>query len=338
MRFHTYLLVSLLALGGGLSSLSGCGSNKSLGEGFPEDAGAGGIGGTTAVTTVTGGGSTAGGASAASTPVGGSSPVASSAAAGQTAGGSSAVAGKSATAGTSTGTAGAVAGKTASGGASGGRSDTGGTSAVGGTSVSSGGSSGSTGSGDGTGVILTATVLDTGTIQATWQNNTQASIFLYGCGTVDVYRKDSAGWTNIGKPLQCGWEGVSPEVKPGASLEDPAYGPFTKYWPKTGGIFRVSGKYGVGCTDPSAGQSKAGCTAFYQATSNEVTVTMPVPDAGVDGGCGEMVEGVTCKKPGGGCAAMTCSNGSWSCAPGQTPVALVPGACDISVDAAAAGS
>lgn len=200
------------------------------------------------------------------------------------------------------------------------------------TVVNSGGSGGTTasgGAGAGTGVILTATLLEnTVTIQATWQNNTQASIFLYGCGTVDVYRREATGWTNIGKPLACSWEGISPEVKPGASFSDPSYGPFTKWWPGTGGTFRLSGKYGVGCTDPSGGQSKAGCTSFIDATSNEITVAMPVPDAGVDVACGAM-EGVTCKKPAGGCAAMTCVNGTWACAPGQTPVALVPGACDI---------
>lgn len=85
----------------------------------------------------------------------------------------------------------------------------------------------------------------------------------------------------------------------------------------------------MGCTNPSAGQSKAGCTSFIEATSNEITVAMPVPDAGVDAVCGAQPEGVTCKKPTGGCASMTCVNGSWACAAGQTPVALVPGACDV---------
>jgi hypothetical protein len=146
---------------------------------------------------------------------------------------------------------------------------------------------------------------------------------------VNVYRKDSAGWTNVGQPLVCAWEGVSPEVKPGASYNDPSYGPFGKLWPGTGGTFRLSGKYGVGCTNPAAGQSKAGCTAFYEATSNEVVVTLPSPDAGVDAGCGVQPEGVTCRKSTGGCASMICGNGSWACASGQTPVALVPGACDV---------
>jgi hypothetical protein len=177
-------------------------------------------------------------------------------------------------------------------------------------------------------------------VSVTWQNKTSASIFLYGCGTVDAYRKDAAGWTKLGKYVACSWEGISPEVKAGTSYTDTGPGVnglVIKEWVGSGGIFRFTGTYGVGCTDPSAGQSKAGCTSFHEATSDEIVVHGPptVPDAGADAVCGTMPEGVTCRKPTGGCAAMTCTNGSWACASGQTPVALVPGACDGVVDAAA---
>jgi hypothetical protein len=347
MRFQAYLFASCLALVSS-SAFVGCGSNESLGSGLPEDAGGGGTAGASAVTTVTGASTASGGAT---TGGGGTSAVASSSAgtsavAGQISGSSSAAAGSSviagttatggASTGTTTGAAGTtgVAGKTASGGTATGGTRTGGTTT---TSVSTGGMGGGAGtngiSTSPSGVILTASLAQPGTIQGIWQNNTQSSIFLYGCGTADAYQKQDTGWVNIGKPMACSWEGASPEVKPGASYTDPSYGPINKYWGGNGGIFRLTGKYGVGCTNPSAGQSKAGCTAFYEVTSNEIEAKGPPTatdaDAGVDADCGTMPEGVTCKKPTGGCAIMTCTNGSWACAAGQTRVALVPGACDV---------
>ena len=380
MRVHTYLSRScfLVLVAASLGTLAGCGSNQSLGGGEPSDAAvaSGGAGGTTGVTTVTGGTTAsitaAGGATVAGTSAGGvSSSAGMTANAGRTstaststggatvAGGTTAVAGKTATGGsstegtTATGGSTVIAGKTATGGAStGGTTATGGSigtggSAAGGTSATGGtGAGGSTGGAVG-GVSLVAelyvTELSNVTdcwIKPSWQNGSSMSIFLYGCGTVDVYKKDASGWKNLGKTIACAWEGISPEVKAGTTYTDdsPAYGPVYKTWGT--GTYRVAGTYGVGCTDPSAGQSKAGCTAFYVATSNEITVTAPPPsaDAGVDGACGTLPEGVTCKKPTGGCAAMTCVSASWTCAPGQTPAAVVPGVCDtIAPDAGTGG-
>ncbi len=354
MGFRLYLCACLASS----LALWGCGSNESLGSGFPEDAGMGGMGGVASVTSITGApdgaASTPGGTSAASAPVAGTSAAATTAVAGQTSptvssnasGGNTARAGATAAGGTSKNTSAGAGGttgeggKTTSGAATTKATSSGGSTTTGGsTSTSSDGSGGSASDGGTSGVVLTATLLDTEYIQATWTNNTQASIFLYGCGTVDLHRKDASGWTNLGTGVLCGWEGVSPEVKPGATYkEERRHGPVSKLSDGTGGIFRMSGRYGVGCTNPSAGQSKAGCTDFYVATSNEVTVTLsPVsPDAGVDAACGDMPEGVTCRKSTGGCAAMICSNGGWACAAGQTPVGLVPGACDVP-DASAGG-
>lgn len=343
MRFRLYLCASCLVAS---LALWGCGSNESLGSGLPADAGTGGGGGVSNVTSVTGGpdGATSspGGSSAASVPVAGNSAAATTAGAGQTSttgststsGGSTATAGATAAGGTSKNTSAGEGGNTSVGGksTSGGTASGGSTSAGGSTSTGSGGTGGSTSDGGASGVVLTATLVDAEYLRSTWKNNTQASIFLYGCGTVDAYRKDASGWTNLGAGVMCTWEGASPEVKPGATYqEERPYGPVSKLADGKGGTFRMSGRYGVGCTNPAAGQSKAGCTAFYEATSNEVTITLsPIsPDAGADAACGDMPDGVTCRKSTGGCTAMVCSNASWACAAGQTPVALVPGACDV---------
>ena len=135
----------------------------------------------------------------------------------------------------------------------GGTIPTGGTSAVGG----SGGSPG--------GVLLVATY--DGQVHATWQNQTSQSIFLYGCGTVEWSQLEGADWVNHGAFVVCGWEGVAVEVAAGAT-----YTETQSFARAEAGRYRLSGRYGVGCT-PGLGLSNAGCTAFFTATSNEFVVS-----------------------------------------------------------------
>jgi hypothetical protein len=67
-------------------------------------------------------------------------------------------------------------------------------------------------------VTLTATVTSDGHIVAVWQNQTQASIFLYGCGTTNLWQKNGTDWVQRNPEFACAWEGVSPEVLPGSTL------------------------------------------------------------------------------------------------------------------------
>jgi hypothetical protein len=149
-----------------------------------------------------------------------------------------------------------------------------------------GGSSliGDAGVGGMSGVTLTASVTSDGSIVPVWQNQSQVSIFLYGCGSANVWKKNGSDWVNLGTAVNCFWEGVSPEVPAGSTYSDagPAYAVANAWGP---GTYRLQGKYGVGCINPELGQSKAGCKAFYEAVSNEVTV-VAVPDAGTGGAGG----------------------------------------------------
>ena len=163
---------------------------------------------------------------------------------------------------TSTGTGGGV------GAALGGSPGSGGTVPTGGNSAA-GGSGGSPG-----GVLLIATY--DGQVHATWQNQTSQSIFLYGCGTVEWSRLEGSAWVNHGAFVVCAWEGIAVDVAAGAT-----YTETESLAPVVAGRYRLSGRYGVGCT-PGLGLSSAGCTTFFTATSNEFVV----PATGGTGGAG----------------------------------------------------
>lgn len=47
------------------------------------------------------------------------------------------------------------------------------------------------------------------------------------------------------------------------------------------------------------------------------------------GACGPMPVGTTCKKPTGGCEALSCVGSTWKCPVGDTEVALTPGSCSL---------
>jgi hypothetical protein len=114
-------------------------------------------------------------------------------------------------------------------------------------------------------VLLTATY--DGQVHATWRNQTSQSIFLAGCGTVQWSRFEGSAWVEHGGFVMCGWEGIAVEVAAGASYTE------TQSFPKgESGRYRLSGRYGVGCS-PGVGLTQAGCTAFFTATSNEVEVS-----------------------------------------------------------------
>jgi|GEM_PF-6452302 len=270
MRFHTCELgVLLLAVGSGtVTLLAGCSRDTSLGGGqLGRDAaaqidvgpphlgnfdlaGAGGVAGSGGGGAVASGGSPSGG---------GGGAIASG---GSPSGG----AGGGSTAGPGSG--GAVPG---SGGVGAGGTGQGGTSAT----VVPGQ------------VILIAAVTSDGGIQPTWLNGTQQSVFLYGCGTAYVWKKEASGWAFRGQEFACTWEGISPEVRAGAVFVEgaPTYSiPVARLW--GGGTYRLQGTYGVGCTHPELGQSKAGCTAYNTLTSNEVTLAAPPGSGGRAGGTG----------------------------------------------------
>jgi hypothetical protein len=130
-------------------------------------------------------------------------------------------------------------------------------------------------------VKLVAKVTSDGWIVPVWLNESSVSIFLYGCGSADVWKQEGSDWVNRGTLVRCAWEGASPEVTPGSTYSDagPAYAVLAGWGP---GTYRLQGRYGVGCTAPELGQSKAGCTAFYEAISNEVALAA-LPDAGGSG-------------------------------------------------------
>jgi hypothetical protein len=162
----------------------------------------------------------------------------------------------------------ATGGITSMGTGGGGSPGGGGTAPTGGNSAS-GGSGGSLG-----GVLLIATY--DGQVHATWQNQTSQSIFLYGCGTVEWSRLEGSAWVDHGAFVVCGWEGIAVEVAAGAT-----YTETESFTQAEDGRYRLSGRYGVGCT-PGLGLSNAGCTAFSTATSNEFVV----PATGGSGGAG----------------------------------------------------
>ena len=166
-----------------------------------------------------------------------------------------------------TSTAASGGGSAALGGSTGGTVPTGGNSAVGG----SGGSPG--------GVVLIATY--DGQVHATWQNQTSQSIFLHGCGTVEWSRLEGLAWVNHGTFVVCGWEGIAIEVATGATFTETE-----SFAQAEAGRYRLSGGYGVGCT-PGLGLSRAGCTTFFTATSNELVV--PATGGGGDAGSGGVV-------------------------------------------------
>ena len=250
MRFQDYALGLFLAILGptALTVLPGCGSNGNLGGGPPDAATPlGRAGGSTSVPTNTGGTLASGGAVQGGISITG----------GAVQGGISI-------------TGGAAQGSGPDGAVQGGNSGMGGSSLI-----------GDAGVGGMSGVTLTASVTSDGSIVPVWQNQSQVSIFLYGCGSANVWKKNGSDWVNLGTAVNCFWEGVSPEVPAGSTYSDagPAYAVAKAWGP---GTYRLQGKYGVGCTNPELGQSKAGCKAFYEAVSNEVTV-VAVPDAGTGG-------------------------------------------------------
>lgn len=138
------------------------------------------------------------------------------------------------------------------------------------------GGGGSPGGSDGSpaGVHLIATY--DGQLHATWQNQTSASIFLYGCGTVQWSRLEGTVWTDPQAFVLCGWEGIAVEVAAGATFTETQ----SFAWAEPG-RYRLSGRYGVACT-PGLGLSSAGCAAFATATSDELVL-----GGGGDGGAGE---------------------------------------------------
>ena len=138
------------------------------------------------------------------------------------------------------------------------------------------------GTGGVSGVTLFASTTSDGHLVPVWHNQSQTSIFLYGCGTADLWQQNGSDWVKLAPVAVCKWEGVAPEVQPGSTYTDalflssaaPAWG--------AGQTYRLSGKYGVGCTNPAAGQSNAGCTALYEATSFPVSIS--TASASDDGG------------------------------------------------------
>ena len=152
----------------------------------------------------------------------------------------------------------------------------GGVTGTGGTGPNpSGGSTALGGSGGSPGGVLLIATYD-GQVHATWQNQTSQSIFLDGCGTVEWSRLEGSAWVNHGAFVVCAWEGIAVEVAAGAT-----YTETESFARAEAGRYRLSGRYGVGCT-PGLGLSSAGCTAFFTATSNEFVV----PATGGTGGAG----------------------------------------------------
>ena len=270
MRYALGLFLAILGPTA-LTVLPGCGSNGNLGGGLPDAATPlGGAGGSTSVPTNTGGTGAPGGAAQGGNVVAGGAVQAGAVQGGNVVTGG-AVQGGVVQGGNVVAGGAVLAGSSAAGG-----------SAKGGSS-GTGGSSQTSDAGIG-GVTLTASVTSDGSIVPVWQNQSQVSIFLYGCGSANVWKKNGSDWVNLGTAVNCFWEGVSPEVPAGSTYSDagPAYAVAKAWGP---GTYRLQGKYGVGCTNPELGQSKAGCTAFYEAVSNEVTV-VAVPDAGTGGAGG----------------------------------------------------
>jgi hypothetical protein len=144
----------------------------------------------------------------------------------------------------------------------GGALSTGGHSATG-NGGSAGGSGGSLDGGSG----VSLTVVYDSRVHATWRNQTGQSIFLNGCGTVEWSRLEGGAWVNRGGFMVCTSEGVAVEVAAGATYTDNESLPQTD-----AGRYRLTGRYGVGCT-PGLELSNAGCTSVFTATSNEFTLS-----------------------------------------------------------------
>ena len=90
-------------------------------------------------------------------------------------------------------------------------------------------------------------------IDPRWENPTAESIFLPGCGTVELERQSGADWEYLGPMILCAWEGVAVEVPAGQSFVDP------RAMINEAGTYRFTGGYSVGCT-PGEALSQAGCT------------------------------------------------------------------------------
>lgn len=89
-------------------------------------------------------------------------------------------------------------------------------------------------------------------VEPRWENPTAESIFLPGCGTVELEQQSGAAWEHLGPLVFCVWEGVAVKVAAGESFVDP----MTVI--NEAGTFRFTGAYSVGCT-PGEALSQAGC-------------------------------------------------------------------------------
>ncbi len=90
-------------------------------------------------------------------------------------------------------------------------------------------------------------------IDPRWENPTDESIFLPGCGTVALEQQNGDAWEYIGPMVICAWEGVAVEVRPGARYVEPHAAIVEA------GTYRFTGGYSVGCT-PGEALSEAGCS------------------------------------------------------------------------------
>ncbi len=120
-----------------------------------------------------------------------------------------------------------------------------------------------TGGGSGTpGVALSATY--DGQVRATWQDQTNQSLFLAGCGTVQLWRCKGTSWNEQKALTTC--SSVEVEVAAGATYSDPDSLPAA-----LAGWYFVSGSYGLGCT-PGKALYSAGCATFLTASSDVIFV------------------------------------------------------------------
>jgi len=135
-----------------------------------------------------------------------------------------------------------------------------------------------TGGSSGTMAVALSATYD-GQVRATWENQTGQSLFLAGCGTVQLWRCKGTSWNEQNAYTIC--NSVAVEVAAGATYSETDSLPTTQ-----GGWYFVSGSYGLGCT-PGSGLYTAGCATFQTVNSNVFVVPMA---GGSDSGTADAAE------------------------------------------------
>jgi hypothetical protein len=115
---------------------------------------------------------------------------------------------------------------------------------------------------------ITLTAIWDGQLHALWRNGTDRSVFLRGCGSVDLWQHFWNSWLNDGQQfVVCAAEVEAVELPPGATYADP----YSCVPDDGAGAYQLAGPYGTNCTR-GLPLAQAHCASLETATSNSIQV------------------------------------------------------------------